>query len=283
MEQNVFRMVSPGSSRGCCACHEPYRHCTLGHHRETLGQPICRLLGGDRGRVPAYAAGGYYAPGKTIEDLQKEMAGYIEMGYDTVKMKVGRLELKKNAERVKAVRAAIGPDIRLMVDGNHAWTAYQAIQFGRMIEKYEPYWLEEPVPTSDYAGGTEVRAALDIPLATGENGYLRWGFRDLIEHRAVDIVQADPNICGGYTEWRKLAAIATAHNLLLAPHGHGNLGAHAVASIHEGLTVETYPTHNLPSNDIVELFSHRGRPHNPASETRARAGRESRRHRETQA
>jgi L-alanine-DL-glutamate epimerase-like enolase superfamily enzyme len=70
----------------------------------------------------------------------------------------------------------------------------------------------------------------------------------------VDIVQADPAVCGGYTEWRKIAAIATTHNVPLAPHGHGNLGAHAVASIPEGLIVETYPTHNEPANDLIELF-----------------------------
>ena len=70
----------------------------------------------------------------------------------------------------------------------------------------------------------------------------------------MDIVQADPGTCGGYTEWRKIAAIAIAHNLPLAAHGHGNLGAHAVASIPEALTVETYPTPNQPANEIIELF-----------------------------
>jgi D-arabinonate dehydratase len=221
---------------------------------KALGQPVYRLLGGDRDRVPAYAAGGYYEPGKTVEDLQKEMTGYVGMGYDTVKMKVGRVSLEEDAQRVKAVREAIGEDVKLMVDGNHAWTPYQAILFGRMIEKYNPYWLEEPVPATDYEGGAEVCAALDIPVATGENEYLRWGFRDLIKHRAADIIQADPGVCGGYTEWRKIAAIATAHNLPLAPHGHGDIGAHAVASIPEGLTVETYPTHTGPNAEVIELF-----------------------------
>ena len=233
-----------------------------------LNQPVHRLLGGDRDKVPCYAAGGYYAPGKTIEDLQREMVGYLEMGYDAVKMKVALLELKEDAERVKAVREAIGPDIKLMVDGNHAWTPYQAIQFGRMIEEYDPFWLEEPVPATDYEGGAEVCAALDIPIATGENEYLRWGFRDLIKNRAVDIVQADPGTCGGYTEWRKIAAIATAHNLPLAPHGQGYLGAHAVASIPEALTVETYPTPRPARERDNRTVRHRGRPDCAATEAR---------------
>jgi D-arabinonate dehydratase len=221
---------------------------------QALGQPVYRLLGGDRDRVPAYAAGGYYEPGKTNKDLQEEMIGYVAMGYDAVKMKVGRISLEEDAERVRAVRKAIGPKVKLMVDGNHAWTPYEAILFGRMIEECNPFWLEEPVPATDYEGGAEVAAALDIPVATGENEYLRWGFRDLIKNHAVDIVQADPGVCGGFTEWRKIAAIATANNMPLAPHGHGNIGAHAVASIPEGLTVETYPTHTGPNAKVIQLF-----------------------------
>jgi L-alanine-DL-glutamate epimerase-like enolase superfamily enzyme len=106
---------------------------------KVLGQPVYRLLGGAREKTPAYAAGGYYEPGKSIEDLQNELLGYLSMGYDTVKMKVGRLSLKEDAERVGRVREAIGYDVDLMVDGNHAWTPYQAILFARMIEEYRPY------------------------------------------------------------------------------------------------------------------------------------------------
>ena len=221
---------------------------------KVLGQPVYRLLGGDRDRVPAYVGGGYYEPGKTIEDLQEEMLGYLSLGYNAVKMKVGGLDLKEDAERVRAVREAIGADVKLMVDANHAWTSYQAITFSRMVEEQDLFWFEEPVPATDYEGGAEVCRALDIPVATGENEYLRWGFRDLIKHRAADIIQADPAICGGFTEWRKIAAIATANNMPLAPHGHGNIGAHAVASIPEGLIVETYPGLQSQQSEIIELF-----------------------------
>jgi len=221
---------------------------------KALGQPVYRLLGGDRDRVPAYVGGGYYAPGKTNEELQQEMRGYISMGYNAVKMKVGRVSLEEDVERVRAVREAVGDDVDLMVDANHAWTSYQAIRFGRMIEGLNVVWLEEPVPATDYEGGAEVCRALDIPVATGENEYLRWGFRDLIRHRATDIVQADPAICGGYTEWRKIAALATSNNMPLAPHGNGNIGAHAVASIPEGLTVECYPGLQSAQSQIIPLF-----------------------------
>ncbi|MDP3061926.1 MAG: mandelate racemase/muconate lactonizing enzyme family protein, partial [Chloroflexota bacterium] len=221
---------------------------------KALGQPVYRLMGGARDRVPAYAAGGYYEPGKDLSQLQKEMADYLKTGYNAVKMKVGRVSLGEDMARVRAVREAVGEATLLMVDANHAFTAAQAIQFGRAVEQYHPYWYEEPVPADDYRGGAEVCAALDTPVATGENEYSRWGFRDLIEGRAADIIQADPGVCGGYTEWRKIAALATAHHLPLAPHGHGNLGAHAVASIPEGLTVETYPEYQVRLAEFIELF-----------------------------
>jgi L-alanine-DL-glutamate epimerase-like enolase superfamily enzyme len=207
------------------------------------GQPVWKLLGGDRQRVAAYAAGGYYGPDKGHRELAAEMERYLALGYRAVKMKVGwaGTTLKADAERVRVVRETIGPDIQLMVDANHAYTAAQAIRFGRMIERYEPEWFEEPVPHTDLRGGGEVCAALDIPIATGEMETTRWGFRAMLAARAMDICQADPVNCGGLTEWRKIAALATADHLPLAPHGMHTYGMHCVAALPEGLTVETYP------------------------------------------
>lgn len=219
-----------------------------------LNQPVYKLLGGDRDRVPAYVGGGYYSKSKTNEDLQKEMIDYIDMGYTAVKMKVGRISIKEDIERVKAVREAIGKDNTLMVDANHAYTVAEAKLFGKLVEEFDIFWYEEPLPSTDYEGGRELRQYLDIPIATGENEYLRWGFKDLINNRAVDIVQADPAICGGYSEWKKIAAISTANNLKLAPHGGGNLGAHAVASLPQGLNVETYPGLRAEGAKIMKFF-----------------------------
>ena len=116
-----------------------------------------------------------------------------------------------------AVREAIGPDVGLMIDANHAWTPYQAIRFARAVERYDIGWLEEPVYPWDHQGCAEVARALDVPVATGENVSSRFGFRDMIDARACDIVQADALYCGGLTEWRKIAAYAAAHNLPMAP------------------------------------------------------------------
>jgi len=220
-----------------------------------LGQPCWKLMGGHRQRVPVYAAGGYYAEGKGIPELVAEMTGFLDHGYRAVKMKVGweGAGLRHDAERVRAVRTAIGPDIDLMVDVNNAWDATTALRFARSIEREEPYWLEEPTPADDYRGQAMLCASLDMPVASGENEFTRWGFRDLIEANAVDIVQADPRTCGGFTEWLKIAAMASAYHLPLAPHGGPHVGAHAVGAVRGGLIVESY-VHSIEThlNEFVE-------------------------------
>ena len=220
-----------------------------------LGQPCWKLMGGHRDRVPVYAAGGYYAEGKGIPELVAEMTGFLDHGYRAVKMKVGwaGAGLRHDAERVRAVRAAIGPDVDLMVDVNNAWDATTALRFARSIEREEPYWFEEPTPADDYIGQAMLCASLDMPVASGENEFTRWGFRDLIEARAVDIVQADPRTCGGFTEWLKIAAMSSAYHLPLAPHGGPHVGAHAVAAVRGGLIVESY-VHSIEAhlNEFLE-------------------------------
>lgn len=210
---------------------------------KALGQPVWKLLGGHRRRVEVYSGAGFYAEGKGIAELVAETERSLAMGYRAIKMKVGwrGTTPAHDAERVKAVRETIGSDLKLMLDGNHAWRADEAIRFARLVEKYNLYWFEEPVPHTDLRGGAEVCAALDIPVATGEMQTSRWGFRDMFAARALDICQADPLNCGGYTEWRKIAALATAHHAPLAPHGTEFVGQHCVGALPETLIVETYP------------------------------------------
>ncbi|HEU5316626.1 MAG TPA: mandelate racemase/muconate lactonizing enzyme family protein, partial [Chloroflexota bacterium] len=221
---------------------------------KAFGQPCWKLLGGHRREVPVYAAGGYYEgegseDEKGVKGLVEEIEGFLKHGYKAVKMKVGwpGAGLRGDGERVKAVREAIGPDVDLLIDVNNAWDANTAIKFGRMIEKYEPYWLEEPTPADDYRGQREICRALDTPVASGENEFTRWGFRDLIEAEAVDIVQADPRTCGGFTEWLKVAALASAYHLPMAPHGGPHVGAQCVAAVANGLIVESY-VHSIQSH-----------------------------------
>jgi len=205
-----------------------------------LGQPVYRLLGGFRDRVPAYAAGGYYEEEKGPAELAAELTGFVQAGYRAVKMKVGGAPFAEDVARVRAARDAVGPDIQLMIDANNAWNAAEAIRFGRAVERYDLTWFEEPCWPDDFEGAASVCQALDVPIASGEIEYTRWGCRDLIVRRAADIVQADPQTCGGLTEWVRIAAMASAHHLPVAPHGNHYVGAHAVAAVDNGMIVESY-------------------------------------------
>ena len=203
-----------------------------------LQQPVWRLIGGARDCVQAYGAGGMYMRDKDIPELVAEMVDFTEHGFNAVKMKVAGAPFKEDLARVAAVRDAIGPDAGLMLDANHAWTPYEAIRFTRAVDQYRIDWLEEPVYPWDYAGCAEVARALDVPVATGENVSSVYAFRELVDARAADIIQADALYCGGMTEWRKIAAYAAAHRLPMAPHGNAHIGAQCVGGVPNGLIVE---------------------------------------------
>jgi L-alanine-DL-glutamate epimerase-like enolase superfamily enzyme len=204
------------------------------------GMPLFRLLGGYAERVPTYIAGGYYEEGKGLPELAREMVENVELGARAVKMKVGAVSIAEDVERVRAVRAAVGPDIKVMVDANCAYRAYQAIQLAKRIEEYDIFWFEEPVGPDDYEGHARLAAQTSIPIATGENEYTRYGFRDLIAHGAAAILNADAQVMGGVTEFMKVVALAQAHDLDIAPHGDQNVHVHLVAAIANGLIVEYY-------------------------------------------
>jgi len=207
---------------------------------KVAGMPLYRLLGGYAERGPTYIAGGYYEQGKGLKELAQEMADNVELGARAVKMKVGAVSLAEDAERVKAVRQAVGPEVKVMVDANCAYRFYQAIQLAKRIEEYDVYWFEEPVAPDDYEGHARLAAHTSIPIATGENEYTRYGFRDLIAHGSAAILNADAQILGGVSEFMKVAALAQAHDLDVAPHGDQNVHVHLVSAIKNGLIVEYY-------------------------------------------
>ncbi len=205
---------------------------------KVCGLPLYKLLGGYRNRMPTYVTGGYYVKGAGLKELQQEMQDTIEMGARAVKMKIGAVPIREDVERVKAVREAIGPDVKLLVDANCAYKAYEAIQLARRIEEYDIFWFEEPVAPDDYEGHKRLAAMTSIPIATGENEYTRYGFRDLIKTGAVPILNADAKVLGGITEWVKVAALAQAHDLQIAPHGSQDIHVSLVSAISNGLLLE---------------------------------------------
>ncbi len=204
---------------------------------QRAGLPLYRLLGGHRDEIPAYASGGFYADGKDAGALADEARGYAEAGFRHVKIKVGRttdtpinplvhmeapdyaaVTLDEDLRRVEGVREAIGDGVRLMVDANNAWTKATALEAGRRFEQLGVHWFEEPVATDDRAGSAALADALSIPIAGYETQTGLAGFRDLIQSRAVDIVQPDAIWSGGLTPCRRIAALAMAAGLPCVPH-----------------------------------------------------------------
>lgn len=203
---------------------------------------LAHVLGvGDiRVLVPIYVAGGYYEEGKGLKERAQEMESNIEMGARAVKMKVGAVSIREDVERVKTVREAVGPDVKVLVDANCAYRYFEAIQLAKRIEDYDVFWFEEPVAPDDYAGHRKLAQATTIPIASGENEYTKFGFRDLIAEEAVAVLNADAQIMGGVTEWMKVAALAQAHHIDVAPHGSQDIHVHLVAAVSNGLILEFY-------------------------------------------
>ena len=219
------------------------------------GLPLHRYLGGFLdGTVPAYASGGYYAEGKTPEDLADEMRSYMDMGFEAVKIKVGRVPPVEDAVRVRAAREAVGSEVPLFLDANNAWPdATTAIQAVRHFEEYEPGWIEEPLMPDDIRGHAEIAAAVSVPVATGEIHATRWEFQQIVDAGAAHILQADAGVCGGVTEWRKIAATAASNNLVVAPHWLADLHVHLVAATPNATWVEYFPDFTVLN--IGRLFS----------------------------
>lgn len=207
---------------------------------KVANRPVHKLLGGFADKVPVYIAGGYYEEGKGLEDLATEMETAVSMGAKAIKMKIGGAPINEDVERVRVVRDAVGPEVKLMVDANCAYRYYEAIEIARKMEKYDVFWFEEPVNPDDYKGHKLVSRATTIPIATGENEYTRYGFRDLIEERCAAIIQPDALIMGGVSEFMKVAALAQAHDLPVAPHGKQEVHIQLVAAVPNGLTLEYY-------------------------------------------
>ncbi len=205
--------------------------------------PLHRFLGAvHAGSVPAYASGGYYLDGKTPEHLAREMAGYVQSGYGAVKMKVGRGNLADEEARVAAVREHIGGDVHLMLDANNAWQDLStALRFTRMFEQYDPYFIEEPFGPDDIENHARLARLTHIPVATGEIEAGRWRFKDLMVRVNGVILQPDACVCGGISEFRRIAATAASAGITVAPHWFHDLHVHLVAATPNARFVEYFP------------------------------------------
>jgi L-alanine-DL-glutamate epimerase-like enolase superfamily enzyme len=204
--------------------------------------PLHRYLGAvELDSVPAYASGGYYLDGKTPAMLGDEMARYAAMGFKAVKMKTGRLSPAQEEERLAAARAAVGPEVELMMDCNNGWSdVTQALQYIRRFEAYNPYFIEEPFGPDDIDSHARLARLTRIPVATAEIGYGRWYHKELLDKGAAAILQTDALVCGGITEWKRIAATACSYGVVVCPHWFHDVHAPLVAATPNARYVEFF-------------------------------------------
>lgn len=197
-----------------------------------LDMPLYRLFGGNDPKVPVYGSGGWTS--YSDEELVKEMTDLVQSdGYTRIKFKVGVENggnLNRDLERVRKVREAVGPDVGIMLDANNCWDASTGARFANRVKEYDIMFLEEPVFADDIPGLAKYKHTTDLPLATGEHEYTKYGARDLLLGGCADILQLDGTRAGGFTEMLKIAALAQAFNVKFAPHAMENIHIHLVSA-----------------------------------------------------
>ncbi len=221
-----------------------------------LGQPVAKLLGGHRDKVPAYASGALMRQ-FTLKEVETAGRKLVERGWKAMKTQLalpGHTTPEIEVDRIKVLREAIGPDIQLMCDINQRWTTYQAVDIGKRVEPYHLHWLEDVTRADDFQGLATVTAALKTPIAGGE--YV-WGiepFRQMLERRSVDIAMIDLVRVGGITQWMKVAGMAEAHNIPVVSHLIPEVHVHLIATIPNGEIVEYMPwCRNLFDNPPIPV------------------------------
>jgi len=215
--------------------------------------PVSTLLGGRfRDKVRAYATGSFKRDGvDRIADNATDAARYHAEGFHASKMKIG-FGVKEDLAVIRAVREAVGPDMRLMVDANHGYDPMEAIELGRRAAEFDIDWFEEPVVPEQLGAYREVRANQPIPVAGGETWHSRWGMREPIETRAIDIIQPDLAGVGGFTEAKRVADMAALHGIRVVPHVWGT-AVHIAAALQFMAAMVPSPMRVNPIEPILEF------------------------------
>ena len=216
--------------------------------------PLYRLFGGYRDKVPCYVTCAYYRDGKDLAELRDEMQMLKAQGHTGFKVKAGGLPLKEDMKRLELVREVIGEANDLMVDVNRGWDLATAIEGARLLAPLRPRWLEEPVRWADDRRELKLLAQKTrIPLSAGESELTSYGCRALLEEQAIQILQFDCTMFGGFTEGRKMAALCELNHVQVAPHHDCFIHAHIVAASPAGCIVESFTD---PTRDPLqaELF-----------------------------
>ena len=215
--------------------------------------PLYKLFGGYRNKVPVYVTCAYYRDGKDEIELRDELKKLIDIGHQSFKVKVGGLSIKEDAKRLETIRNEIGNQKDLMIDVNRAWDLKTAIEGVKEFKKFNPIWIEEPVRWEDDRRNLKLLSKqTDIPLSGGESEITIYGCRSMIEEEAIQILQFDCTMFGGFTNGKKLSALCEINHIDIAPHHDCYIHAPLVAASPSGRIVESFDDERDPLQS--ELF-----------------------------
>ena len=221
---------------------------------KAAGQPVYKLIGGFRDRMPVYSMCGWYYEEKPndLSLYKRALEDAMLQGYRAVKIKVGKFPIDDDVKRIRLAQDVVGKDRRIMVDANQVFNRNEAMRRGRVYQEMGCYWFEEPLPPHDVEGCADLARQLDIRIATGENLYTRYAFANLIEHRAADVVQPDNRRAGGLTEWMEIAAVADVFGMEVASHGGGAVNMNMLLAMPNAIYMETSgPQTNMVDGEVV--------------------------------
>ena len=227
----------------------------------SAGKPVYELLGGPvRRSIPVYASALHPVGARKVA---QEAKAYAAEGYEAMKMRFpcgpghGVRGMADNEAHIANAREAVGPDIEIMADAYMGWNFNYAKKMCRRLEKYDLAWVEEPFVPDDLHSYAKLRQETSIPISGGEHEYTRYGFFDIIEKRAMDIIQPDLRRCGGFTEAKKISALAQAAGLALIPHAYGVTHIHFALADAAIPMIEYFPLpvwDSLPDSEVEPIF-----------------------------
>ncbi|OIN08837.1 L-rhamnonate dehydratase [Oceanisphaera psychrotolerans] len=231
---------------------------------KATGRPVFKLLGGrTKEKIPCYASKLYRTD---LNEMQAEAQRYLDQGFTSMKMrfgygpKDGPEGVRKNLDSVAAVREVIGPDVDLMLECYMGWNLEYAKRMLPKLEKFEPRWLEEPVLADDIDGYAELNQLTSIPISGGEHEFTSHGFRQLLDKRAVSVIQYDTNRVGGITAAHKINALAEVYGVPVIPHAGQMHNYHLTMSTLASPMSEYFPVHDVEVGNELFYYIFEGDP-----------------------